>query len=258
MLLAKLIVIGIFVGLSLGLTGGGGSIIAIPSLIYGASLSLESALFVSLILVASIASLGALRHYRLGSVDLFAALCLSLCGVIVSPFFAHLSHSFSDTWRIILFSIFMLFSGYRMASSLKASKQVMPDTQKKPKFSHIIFSGIIAGALAGFFGVGGGFIIVPLLSIIFAMPYKKAVGTSLIAIALISFSAFVNAYYHGARVEVNFILMLFFGGIFGLVMSSYFVNKMPEKFSKLSFSFITILIAIFMIFDKLIFSGVLL
>jgi len=114
----------------------------------------------------------------------------------------------------------------------------------------VAMGGAAAGGLSGFFGVGGGFIIVPLLTMIFAMPYRKAVSTSLAAIFLISTTAVAGAYIKGISVDWSLFILFVVGGLAGMLAGTGLVNLIPERTAKIIFAAIIASLAIFMLIDK--------
>ncbi len=166
---------GLLVGLSLGLTGSGGSILAIPLLVYGLDMPVSEAIVVSLLMVATIALFGAMRQSFGKNVNWTSAILFSIAGMIVSPVVIQLAHNVDDTLRLVLFAGLMLFVSYRMAFGAKekiVNKPVRGITNENAllKGAKTATGGAVAGGLSGFFGVGGGFVIVPLLSTVFNMP----------------------------------------------------------------------------------------
>lgn len=247
---------GSLVGLSLGLTGGGGSILAIPILVYGLHVQINQATIISLLMVATIALFGAGRQTTSRNVDWQAAFLFSLSGMIVSPVAIFFAHGIDSSLRLILFSILMLFVGFKMARNGKQqSLQIKIDDlapgQKVAQTIKMGLGGAGAGILSGFFGVGGGFIIVPLLIMIFSMPYPKAVGTSLASIFMISLTAATGAFIKGISIDAFLFLPFVGGGLIGMLAGSALVNSIPEKLTKMIFASITITLALFMLIDNL-------
>lgn len=238
---------GSIVGLSLGMTGSGGSILAVPLLVYGAGLSLPQALVGSLFIVACVAAFGALRQSLGGRVDWRAALLFSATGMVISPLVVTLAHDVDETARLVLFAVLMLVVAGHMAGY--GAHCVQGD--RKAGALRIGLSGALAGALAGFFGVGGGFIIVPLLIFMFAMPYTKAVGTSLASIALISSAALAGHFAKGVALDWILLANFIAGGVLGMLAGIVAMNKVPERVGKLAFAITTAVLAVFMLIDKL-------
>lgn len=246
------ILYGSIVGLSLGLTGGGGSILAIPILVYGLGISMSQAVVISLLMVASIALFGAGRQSISGNVDWRAALMFSVAGMIISPLVVYAAHDVNETLRLIFFAVLMLFVACKMAfSSKKNTSSANTLSIQRPSTIKMAGGGAAAGVLSGFFGVGGGFIIVPLLTMIFAMPYRKAVSTSLAAIFLISTTAFAGAYLQGISLDWSLFTLFVVGGLAGMLIGTALVNFISEHTAKIIFAVITATLAVYMLIDRL-------
>jgi uncharacterized membrane protein YfcA len=246
------VVYGSIVGLSLGLTGGGGSILAIPILFYGLGVPMSQAVVISLMMVASIALFGSGRQSFAGNVDWQAAILFSIAGMIISPIVVYMAYDVNETLRLILFAVLMLFVAYKMAlSSEKSTRPATALSIHQPNAIKIVTGGAAAGALSGFFGVGGGFIIVPLLTMIFAMPYRKAVSTSLASIFLISTTAIAGAYLKGIFLDWSLFTLFVFGGLAGMLAGTALVNFTPEGTAKIIFASITAILAVYMLIERL-------
>jgi uncharacterized membrane protein YfcA len=247
---------GSLVGLSLGLTGSGGSILAIPLLVYGLDIPVSEAIVISLLMVATIALFGALRQSFSKNVNWQSAILFSISGMIISPIIIQLAHGVDEILRLVLFAGLMLFVSYRMVFGGK--KDVSKDLAQN-KFHHFSFlnnmkialGGATAGGLSGFFGVGGGFVIVPLLTTIFNMSYKIAVGTSLASIFLISLAAVSGAFLKGIVIDWFLFFNFVSGGIVGMFIGSALVNSVPNHLAKIIFAAVTSILAIFILIDKL-------
>jgi hypothetical protein len=248
------IISGLIVGLSLGLTGSGGSILAIPLLVYVLKVPVSEAIYISLLMVALIALFGAIRQHFGKNVDWKSAILFSLMGMIVAPIVVHLSKSVDDNFRLMMFAGLMLFVSYRMISARNQLPQEVQGRQSTSllRSAKIATGGGAAGALSGFFGVGGGFVIVPLLTLIFKMPYRVAVGTSLACIFMISISAVSEALLSDAYINMPLFINFLIGGIAGISGGSWLVNKLNNNHSKIIFAVLTALMAVFMLIDKII------
>jgi len=173
------------IGLSLGLVGGGGSIITVPILVYVAGLSPREAVPLSLAVVGSTAAVGALAQWRAGNLHLRAALTLGLTGMLGAPLGARLTPLVPPPVLMLLFAALMIGVGLRMIRS-EAPPEVEPAPECQPLKCGLAGLGI--GVLTGFLGVGGGFLIVPALLRFAHTPIRQAVGTSLLIISASSFS----------------------------------------------------------------------
>ena len=210
------------------------------------------AVVISLLMVASIALFGAARQSLAGNVDWRAAILFSITGMIISPLVIYTAQGVNETLRLILFAVLMLFVSYKMAFSDKRNPASV--TTHGPYQASVIktaVGGASAGALSGFFGVGGGFIIAPLLTMIFTMPYRKAVSTSLAAIFLISTTALAGAFVKEIAVDWSLFTQFVVGGLVGMLMGSTLVNIIPERIAKIIFAAITAMLAVYMLIDKI-------
>lgn len=248
------IISGLIVGLSLGLTGSGGSILAIPLLVYVLKVSVTEAIYISLLMVASIALFGAIRQHFGKNVDWKSAVLFSLMGMVIAPIVVHFSKNVDDNFRLMMFAGLMLFVSYRMISSRNQLPQEVRGQERASllRSAKIATGGGVAGALSGFFGVGGGFIIVPLLTLIFNMPYRMAVGTSLACIFMISISAVSSVILSDVNINMPIFINFLIGGIVGISGGSWLMNRLNNNHSKTIFALVTLVMAVFMLIDKII------
>lgn len=154
-----LIVFGFICGIALGLTGGGGSILAVPLLTYGVGLDFHSAVTISLLVVGFTAIFGIAVNYKNQDIHYIAAIVMIITGVIFAPIGSYISQALSDKLLMLSFSVLMIIIG--IWSLIKA--KVMSNSEKSvcksigPKcIIALLISGGIVGTLTGFFGVGGG------------------------------------------------------------------------------------------------------
>ena len=182
------------IGLSLGLLGGGGSILAVPVLVYVAGVAPHQAVPMSLAIVGTTSLLAGGLHHRSGRVSLRAALIFGAAGMLGAYFGAKGTHLVEGHVLLLLFALLMLVVGGWMlapfAQRLVASHH---DTQShRPHLVLTLLAGLGVGALTGFLGVGGGFLAVPALVLFSRLPISHAVGTSLYVIALNSLAGFIG------------------------------------------------------------------
>jgi uncharacterized membrane protein YfcA len=165
-------------GLVLGLLGGGGSILATPILVYVMGLEAHAAISFSLILVGATALAGAFLHQEAAKVAWKDGLLFICFGAPLNFLGANLSRHVSAAALLLLFGLVMAVSGTAMLI-----KRGEPKTEDKPKLWPVILAGAAVGFLAGFLGVGGGFMVVPSLVFFLHIPIKSATGTALLIIA---------------------------------------------------------------------------
>jgi uncharacterized membrane protein YfcA len=165
-------------GLVLGLLGGGGSILATPILVYVFGLEAHAAISFSLILVGSTALVGAFLHQEAAKVAWKDGLLFILCGFPLNLLGASLARHVSATVLLLLFGLLMAISGTAMLF-----KRGEPKSIDDKRLWAVIPAGAAVGFLAGFLGVGGGFLVVPTLVFFLRIPFKSATGTALLIIA---------------------------------------------------------------------------
>lgn len=175
------------IGLSLGLVGGGGSILTVPVLVYVAGVPVREAVALSLAIVGATAAVGAVFQAVHGRVDLKAALIFGATGMLGALGGARLTNLVPPTLLLLLFAALMVAVGIRMVRG-RAEAEELESAECHPV--KCVASGLSLGLLTGFLGVGGGFLIVPALLRFARMPMHRAVGTSLAIIAANSAAGF--------------------------------------------------------------------
>lgn len=199
------------IGLSLGLIGGGGSVLALPILVYVMGVSPKPAIAMTLVIVGAVSLLGVIPHWRAGNVRLKTALLFggaTMIGAFAGAKIATLPFV-SGTFQMILFAVMMvLAAAFMIQRSSKRSRQTELDFYPKPACKYcwlwLLTEGIGVGVLTGLVGIGGGFAIVPALVLLGRVPMKQAIGSSLLVIALNSVAGFLGYLGH---VPLNWGLM---------------------------------------------------
>lgn len=226
MLLQSILAIlsGSVVGLLLGATGGGGSLIAIPLLVYVIGVPIQKATALSLVVVGYSALFGAWQAHRKGMVRGMAAVLFSSSGMIGAWVGAHGQHLVSANVVLLLFgfllcgiSIWTFWKG-RMESPEKVddgcAKQFSPACAVKA-----LGIGFGVGLLTGFFGVGGGFLIVPALLFVMGFPIKMAIGTSMLSIALISMGGIIG-HLKLVQIDLKLTALIIAGSLVGMIVGT--------------------------------------
>jgi len=238
--LILVILAGAITGIVLGLFGSGGSIIAMPALLYLLHVEPKSAIAMSLGIVAVTATISGWDNWRRGNVDVRVAAMFGLFGVIGTYGGARLGVYTPVTVQLTLFALVMYAAAWKM---LQKKKQLQAQTAQlavaggpniavtgteviQAHMGHIAVHGVGVGVLTGLVGVGGGFLIVPALVLLSGIPMKIAIGTSLVIVAAKSYSGFAG--YIGA-VPVDWTMM----GSFTLltVAGSFAGTRIAHRFS---------------------------
>jgi uncharacterized membrane protein YfcA len=216
--LAFALALSLLIGLSLGLLGGGGSILAVPVLVYIARVDVHAAIGMSLAIVGATALVGGLVHARAGRVDLRAGALFGVAGMIAAPLGARASHLVAPRLLLLLFAALMLGVGALM---LRGGGEVR--TSRRPPKLAVPLAGLAVGLLTGFLGVGGGFLIVPALTLLAGLELPVAVGTSLLVITANSAAGLVSHLRQGempVALTAAFTLSAVVGALAGVRLSS--------------------------------------
>lgn len=184
------------IGFSLALLGSGGSIITLPVLVYAAGVPVPAAVGMSLAIVGATSLAGGLLQHRRGLVHWRAATLFGVTGMIGAVAGAQFTPLVSPAVLMLIFAGIMLVVAIRMLRGGAAAAQLDPAPDCRPLRCGA--SGLGVGALTGFLGVGGGFLIVPAMVVSGRIPMKTAVGTSLIVIAANSFAGLAGQLRHAA------------------------------------------------------------
>jgi len=258
------ILAGLATGMVLGLFGSGGSIIAMPALMYLLHVEPKSAIAMSLGVVAVTATVSGLHNWRKGLVDVRVALVFGLFGVAGTFAGARLGLVTPVVIQLGLFALVMYAAAWRMLKPIKvaapASGGVVPvgggtaalaDCRSAcaPHLGHIALHGIGVGVLTGLVGVGGGFLIVPALVLLSGIPMKTAVGTSLVIVAAKSYAGFLG--YMGG-VPIDYTLMGAFTAVtvLGSFIGSHFANRISQAMLKKAFAWFLVVVATYILFKS--------
>ncbi len=248
-------------GIVLGLLGSGGSIIAVPALLYLLRVEPKQAIAMSLGIVAITATIAAMDNWRRGNVDVRVAAMFGLFGVIGTFSGTRLGVHTPVALQLGLFALVMLAAAWRMLKP-KKQQQVVQSAQLagaggpdisigesetiKAHLGQIALLGIGVGALTGLVGVGGGFLIVPALVLISGIPMKTAIGTSLAIVAANASTGFAG--YMGV-VPVDWMMMTSFTTV--TVAGSFAGTRLAHRFSpetlKRSFGVFLIFVATYIL-----------
>lgn len=180
------------IGITLGLLGSGGSIITVPVLAYLVGQEYKVAVAGSLVIVGLISLFASIPHIRQQRVDWRSVVYFGIPGMGGTYLGAWLAGFVSGDVQFMAFSIIMLFAAYKMLST---KQEMNPAVAANRSLIKIGLDGVIVGAVTGFVGVGGGFLIVPALVLLGGLAMHQAIATSLVIISLKSLSGFIK-YQH--------------------------------------------------------------
>lgn len=254
-------VLAVCIGISLGLMGGGGSVLAVPILVYVMGISPKPAIAMTLFIVAFVSLIGVIPHQKQGNVNFKTAFMFgsaTMLGAFGGARIANLPF-ITGTIQMILFAFMMILAaGFMIYKSskptVKSAKNnldlsLYPQPICKYCWLWMMSEGLGVGLLTGLVGVGGGFAIVPALVLLGNTPIKEAIGTSLLIITLNSVAGFLG--YLGS-VPLNWNLMATFTvaaslGTFGGAYLSQFVD--PKQLQR-GFGYFLLIVASFILFQN--------
>lgn len=226
------LVSGGLIGIVLGLVGGGGSILAVPLLVYVVGVeSPHAAIGTAAVAVAMNALVGLAGHARAGRVKWRCASVFAIAGVIGAAVGAEVGKAFDGQRLLMLFGLLMIGIGLSMFRKRSAADD--PDVRLTRESAGILLprlvpAGLGVGLAAGFFGIGGGFLIVPALIAATAMPISIAVGTSLVVVAVLGLTT-AASYALSGYVDWTIVTILIIGGAAGAAAGIQLGRKLSSR-----------------------------
>ena len=257
----------LLMGLVLGLIGGGGSIMTVPILVYLMGLDPEIATGYSLLIVGVCAAFGAFRYYQKGMIDISASLVFAIPSVLGVYFSrGYLLPSIPDVFTVfslvvtkqtllmVLFAALMLLSSTLMLRSAFSnySPTATNDSNKAQCRVFILsLEGAVVGVVTGLLGAGGGFLIVPVLTLMLGMPMSRAVAASLFIIALKSLVGFAGDIQAGIPIAMPLVPAMLTVTLIGMSLSGALSQRISETLLKQLFAFFTLGVGFFILYKEL-------
>ena len=241
----------VFIGLSLGLLGSGGSILTVPILVYVLGQPDKVAIAGSLAIVGGISLFGAIPFAVGRRIDWRSVLFFGVPGMIGSFGGAFLAQYVSGAVQLLLFSIIMLVAAVIMFKP----KRKDDDAPHKPHpIWQIAIEGVIVGVITGLVGVGGGFLIVPALALLGGLPMHVAIGTSLLIIALKSFVGFFEYLHVLSDLNLSMdwtVVLIFVGvGVVGSLIGKTIGSRVPQLALQRTFAVFLLMIGSFILWQN--------
>jgi uncharacterized protein len=255
----------IIMGLTLGLIGGGGSILTLPILVYLFHIDPVLATAYSLFVVGLTSAVGSISHFKRGNVDLKTGLIFGIPSItavyavrkFVVPIIPDPIFSSGEVvldkgiFIMVLFAILMLLASVSMIRQSKIRSSEKPEI--KYTFPLIFLEGIIVGGVTGLVGAGGGFLIIPALVLFAGLPMKKAVGTSLLIIALKSLIGFTGDLGSGQEIDYSFMLLFSAFAMVGILIGTYLTRYIANEKLKPAFGWFVLVMGLYIFTKELFF-----
>ena len=250
-------------GLTLGLIGGGGSILTVPILVYlfGVETSLSTAY--SLFIVGLTSLIGSFSHMKLGNVHWRTAIVFGIPSIISvyltrhfivpaipDPIFSIDSFTLTKGMGILMFfAVIMVMASYTMIR--KPKKAAEGSGEVAFNYPMILLEGLVVGMVTGLVGAGGGFLIIPALVLLAKLPMKQAVGTSLIIIASKSLLGFLGDLRPEVNIDWTFLMIFSSIAIVGILVGAMLSKKISGDKLKPAFGWFVLIMGVYIIIDQL-------
>lgn len=234
----------ILIGVSLGLLGGGGSILTVPILTYVAGLDPKEAIAASLFVVGATSAIGAVNHARNQRVKWGTGLIFGAAGM-VGAFGGGLAGGYiPGTVLMLAFALMMIATSTAMILGKK--KPTEPNGERDLPIARIIFDGLVVGAVTGLVGAGGGFLVVPALALLGGLSMPVAVGTSLVVITMKSFAGLAG-YLSSVQMDWTLVSAVTIAAIAGSLIGSRLIGVIPEDALKKGFGVFVLVMGVFVL-----------
>lgn len=250
----------IFIGVILGILGGGGSILSIPILIYLLHIDVIMASGYSLFIVGTTSLVGAIPKYKKHLVNLRTGFFFGLPSIVTIfvtrkwivpaiPDVIYQTEYFTLTKRVLILGLFAILMILASISMIRGSKEITNDNHRF-RVVLVIIEGIIIGFLTGLVGAGGGFLIIPALVLLTGLPFKTAVGTSLFIIAINSLFGFLGDVMNYSM-DWNFLLSITALSVIGILIGDRISKKIPAATLRKSFGWLVLIMGCWILFREL-------
>lgn len=237
----------VFVGIALGLLGGGGSILTVPLLVYVAGLNAKEAIASSLFVVGVTSIVGLVSHARAGRVRWRTGLIFGGAGMVGAFLGGKVGVLLPGALLLIGFAIMMAITAVAMIRGRKTIKEIHHGDLP---VARVLVDGVVVGFVTGIVGAGGGFLVVPALALLGGLPMPVAVGTSLLVISMKSFAGFAG---YATSVQINWqvTLLVTAGAIVGAFIGSAAAGRVhPDRLRK-GFGWFVLVMAVFILVQEI-------
>lgn len=258
-------ILAVFVGMTLGMLGSGGSILSVPILVYVMGIEPSLATAYSLFVIGTTSLVGGIHKAKQRLVDFYKVILFGIPAVIsvfvtrkmLVPKIPNIIFSteyFTLTKSILIMVVFafvMIFASVRM---IKPFKEKIVTNNEKLNYYKIVVLGICIGLISGFVGAGGGFLIVPTLLFFAKTPMKMAVGTSLFIVAAQSLIGFTGDIMSEQIIDWELLRFFTLASIFGIFIGNFISKKVEDEKLKTSFGWFVLSMGIYIIIRELFMS----
>ena len=242
------VLLGFVIGLSLGLLGGGGSILTVPVFVYILGFGAKESIAMSLVVVGATSLVGAVRHWHEGHVNVRVASIFGAVAIVGTYLGTRLATRLSGAEQLAIFATIMLVAAGIMLRGHQADAG-SPAAQPSSSVAWTAIQGLVVGLLTGLAGVGGGFLIVPAL-VWGGLPMRDAVGTSLLVIAMNCVMGFYG-YVGEVKVAWLSVALVMAGAMPGIATGTYAMRFVSQQALRRAFAVLLFGVAIYMLYRNL-------
>lgn len=244
--LAIVLALSTLVGVSLGVLGGGGSILTVPILVYVAGMDPKEAIAASLFVVGVTSAAGAISHARAGRVRWRTGLLFGAAGLTGAFLGGMLGGHLPGSVLLIAFALMMLATSFAMIRGRKVD-----ESKKHAELPvlRVLLDGLVVGLVTGLVGAGGGFLVVPALALLGGLPMSIAVGTSLLVIAMKSLGGLAG-YLSSVHLDWNLVIAVTVAAVVGSVVGGRLAGRIPEAALRKAFGWFVLVMGGFVLVQE--------
>jgi len=248
-MLGLAVALSVLVGLSLGLLGGGGSMLTVPILLYVAGLEAKTAIATSLLVVGLTSAVGTLSHARAGRVRARTGLLFGAAGMAGAYAGGRVAHFLPARLLLLAFAGMMIATAVAMlrGRGQGAAPSAPPRELPVPK---VLAQGAAVGAVTGLVGAGGGFLVVPALVLHGGLPMASAIGTSLLVITMQALAGFAGYLGH-VTIDVRLAGLVVAASIAGVLVGGRLAGQVPQQALRRGFGWFVLAVAAFLVGKQL-------
>ncbi|MGY3334738.1 putative membrane protein YfcA [Streptomyces filamentosus] len=248
---ALIVAVSLLIGVSLGILGGGGSILTVPILVYLAGQDTKEAIATSLFVVG-VTSLAALvPHARAHRVRWRTGLLFGAFSMAGAYGGGRLAEYIPGTVLLVAFALMMLATAFAMLRKPRdGTKRAARPAHRELPLQHIAVEGLVVGAVTGLVGSGGGFLVVPALAILGGLPMGIAVGTSLLVIAMKSFAGLAG-HLSGVSIDWGVALTVTVAAVAGSLVGARLAGRIPQDALRKAFGWFVVVMGVFVLAQQL-------
>jgi uncharacterized membrane protein YfcA len=247
---ALVVAASLLIGVSLGILGGGGSILTVPILVYLAGQDTKEAIATSLFVVGVTSLAALIPHARAHRVRWRTGLLFGAFSMVGAYGGGRLAEYIPGTVLLVAFALMMLATAFAMLRKPRNDRKKTRPAHSDLPLKHIAVEGLVVGAVTGLVGSGGGFLVVPALAILGGLPMGIAVGTSLLVIAMKSFAGLAG-HLSGVEIDWRLALIVTAAAVVGSLIGGRLAGRIPQDALRKAFGWFVVVMGVFVLAQQL-------